>query len=218
MNNLRLSVTDLDSYVWFKHSEQEPDELMRRLRKEEPPSPEMQRGIALHKALELARTGDFLSLQADGYSFNVLGDIELPLATLREVKAEYPVKISPNLTVTLVGKVDVLHGLTIEDHKGTSRFDGSYGAENYFRTAQWKYYLSIFKANRFIWNVFVLKEVDFREYDVVDFHRFDQYRYVGMESECDDLLREFLDFLGIEQKEFLPEIETPLATLLKANQ
>ena len=213
MHNLRLSVTTLDSYVYFKGSDQETDVLMARLRGEEPPSPEMARGRALHKALELAEPGEFVSLKADGFDFNILGSVELELPEYREVKAEHPIVINPGLTVTLVGKVDALQGRTVYDHKGMGRFE----AEYLFDTFQWRWYLHIFGADAFVWNCFVLKETRPREFDVTDFHKLTQYRYPSMADDCLALLREFLNFLNIDKLRF-PKDDCPLATLLKANQ
>lgn len=212
MRNLRLSITDLDQYVYFRGSDQEPDELMRRLRKEEPPSPAMETGRALHTALELAQEGQYIALEANGYTFNVLGDVRLELPRLRELKAEESIYIDPNLSVTLVGKVDAVAGLTVYDHKTSSRFD----AERFFDTYQWKYYLEIFKAQTFVWNVFVLKQVGLTEFDVTEFHQLKQHRYIGMAADCAALLREFLDYLNVSQLAW-PQDECPLAALLKAN-
>jgi hypothetical protein len=212
MRNLRLSVTALDSFQWFKHSEQEPEDLMRRLRGEEPPSPEMARGRALHTALETAVPGEFVALEADGFAFNVLGSVALELPDFREVKAEYPIKIDNGLTVTLVGKVDAFQGRTIYDHKGTSRFEAEYLLD----TFQWRYYLEIFGADTFQFNVFVLKQIGLTEYDVTDFHKLRSYRYPNMREDCIRLLRDFLTFLDIDHLKF-PRNSCPLATLLKAN-
>jgi hypothetical protein len=186
---------------------------MRRLRGEEPPSPEMARGRALHTALETAVPGEFVALEADGFAFNVLGSVALELPDFREVKAEYPIKIDNGLTVTLVGKVDACQGRTIYDHKGTSRFEAEYLLD----TAQWKWYLRIFSADEFVWNVFVLKQIALTEYDVIDFHRLTQYRYPALDADCADILGEFLDFIQVSRLKW-PKDSCPLATLLKANQ
>lgn len=214
MRNLRLSVTDLDAYLFFKNSDQEPEELMRRLRREEPPTPAMATGSAFHTALEFAQAGTFIALEAEGYTFNVLGDVTLALPELRELKAEQPVYINPTLGVTLVGKVDAIEGLTVHDHKTTAKFD----SERFFDAYQWRFYLEMFKADTFQWNCFELKETGFKEYDVTGFHQLRQYRYPGMAADCADLLREFLEFLGISQMRFPKDQSVPLATLLKANR
>lgn len=211
MHNLRLSVSDLDQFVYFKNSDQQIDELMRRLRKQEPATPAMATGIAFHTALEFAQEGSYIALEAEGYIFNVLGHVSLDLPELRELKAEQAVYINPNLAVTLVGKVDAIDGLTVHDHKTSSRFD----AERFFDTYQWRFYLEMFKADTFQWNVFVLKQTGLTEYDVTEFHQLKQHRYIGMAADCADLLREFLEFLGIARMRF-PEQNCPLARLLKA--
>lgn len=212
INNIRLSVTDLDAYVYFRNSDQEPEALMQRLRKEEPPSPAMATGRALHKALENAEPGTFTALEADGLLFHVLGSVELELPEIRELKAETPIWINPNLGITLVGKVDAMHGQTIYDHKTTSRFD----AERLFDTYQWRYYLEMFKADVFQWNCFELNQVGLNEYEVFGFHKLRQHRYIGMANDCGRLLSEFLEFLGVSKMTF-PRPDCTLAQLLKAN-
>lgn len=188
---MRISVTDLDAYRrWREDEEAELETLLRQLRKEEPASEAMQAGSALHKALELAQPGDFFSLEQDGYKFIFDPCIELAMPEIREVKAE-KVYVIDGIPVTLVGKVDALHGTRVDDHKTTGRFD----AEKFLSSYQWRAYLSIFNADVFQWNVFEMAEQpEPKVYKVYAFHQFRQYRYAAMEADVIELLREFVRF------------------------
>lgn len=201
---MRASVTDLDQFLYWKQSEDMPiEELIGRLRKLTPPSPEMYAGIALHSALETATDGRFTHLEVNGlrFIFEIEGELQLP--EFREVKAE-KVQIVRGIPVTLVGKVDALHGRRVDDHKTTSRLD----FERYFAGYQWRYYLDIFDADRFRWNVFEIRE-DSKEpdtYIVHGFHQAEQARYPGMADDCAALLDEFVQFAQIH----LPERFGPI--------
>lgn len=148
------------------------------------PSEAMKAGTAFHKAMELASDGEYATLTANGYTFHMAGGtVSLPI--IRELRAfgRYG-----DLTVT--GQVDGLHGGVVVDHKTTSRFD----AERYLGGVQWRYYLDIFGANVFTWNVFEIKEVAPLEYRVAEPQTLTAYRYPEMHADCVNLARDYLDF------------------------
>lgn len=188
---MRCSVTELDAFRrWRVDEEAELEPLLRQLRKLEPPSEAMRAGSALHKALELAEPGAFGCLKADGYRFDFDAQVELALPDLREIKAEkvYMVGDEP---IVVVGKVDTLEGLKVGDHKSTSRFD----AERFMDAYQWRYYLDIFAADVFEWNVFEMAEQpEPQTYKVFGFHQLRQYRYAELQEDCLALLRDFVGF------------------------
>lgn len=187
---LRCSVTEIDSYLYWKQAEDMPiEDLLKRLRKELPPSREMLAGIAMHKALELAEDGCYPTLDMDGYRFVFENNIELALPAFRELKAERVYQIH-GVPVTLVGKVDAVHGQRVEDHKTTGRLD----AERYFAGYQWRFYLDIFGADTFRWNVFEMREHTDNVWIVYGFHPLEQTRYPGLERDCLDVLSEFTRF------------------------
>lgn len=147
---IRLSVTDLDSYLYFLRAEEMTfEQLLARLRGEEPPKPSMLAGRAFHSALEHASDGTVDQLRLDGYTFTFQVDAELPLPSIRELKGELRIATSSG-PVTLVGKVDALEGRTVRDYKLTERFD----AERYADSYQWRAYLMMFEAERFVYDVF----------------------------------------------------------------
>jgi len=195
---MRVSVTEIDAYRrWKADEEAELEPLLRQLRKLDAPSEQMLAGSALHKALELATDGALFKVEQDGFKFVFDMNEEIALPVMREIKAEkvYMVGGQP---VTLVGKVDALHGKRVEDHKTTGRFD----AERFMDSYQWRAYLSIFAADVFQWNVFEMGEqTEPRLYRVFAFHQFRQYRYAAMES---DLMQALADFVGFASV-YLPE-------------
>lgn len=194
---MRISVSDVDSFRYWRDSEDgDLSELLSRLRREAPATEAMVAGKALHKALELSPSGDFTELKSEGYLFTIETDCELSLPDIRELKATKEYAID-NLIVTLVGMVDAVHGKRVDDHKTTSRFD----AERFLDSFQWRAYLDIFNADHFRWNVFEMTQVAAKEYRVFGFHRLEQYRYPTMLEDIERDLTEFVRFARVH----LPE-------------
>jgi hypothetical protein len=194
METLRVSATDIDALRFYLYPpipemEIELDELLRRLRRQEPPTPAMLAGTALHKALENAAAGEFAGLAADGYTFSFDTDVELDLPAIREMKATREYRID-NCAMTLVGKVDGIHGRRVDDHKLTERFD----AEKYLDSYQWRIYLDVFGADEFRWNIFEARESAPQNYLIKAVHPLKMHRYPGMTSDVERQLRSFLDF------------------------
>jgi hypothetical protein len=194
---IRLSVTDLDSYLYWRGSEDmELDALLMRLRGEEPPTDNMLAGRAFHKLLENAgEGGEFFAAEQDGIRFDFAIDAEVSLPVIREMKAER-VLLTPSGPVTLVGKVDGLQGITVNDYKLTERFD----AERYADSYQWRSYLFMFGAKRFIYDVFVARFDADRVY-IHDYHRLPLCTYPGM---AEDVHREVCGLAEIVAK-YVPE-------------
>lgn len=192
---MRISVTSLDAYRYYRDNEDASlDDLLARLRRELPPTEAMMAGSALHAALEHAQA-DAEVLQADGYTFRFVADCELPLPAVRELKGEIEMQTSIG-PVTLVGIVDAI-GSEIQDHKFTARFD----AERYADSFQWRCYLHMFGAHRFVYNVFEGREVKPMSYDIHAFHRLPLFSYPGMREEVQREIDEFARFLDRHMKE-----------------
>lgn len=193
---IRLSVTDLDNYIYWRGSEdQDLNDLLIRLRGEEPPGPNMLASRAFHKMLEQSQGGELYKATAGEYDFVFAIDEDIALPQLRELKAE-KVLDTPSGPVTLVGKVDGLHGLTITDWKLTERFE----AERYADSYQWRSYLSMFNADRFVYDVFVCR-YDGPHVYIYDYHRLPFYAYPGM---ADDVYREVCGLAEIVAK-YVPQ-------------
>lgn len=199
MESLRLSVSDLDQYRYFlSHEEMEISELLARLRRQQPPTEQMAAGTALHKALELSKFGDYDTLQADGYTFQIECDAVIDLPMGRELKAtkEY---VIDGCIITAVGKVDAIHGARIEDHKMTGQFD----PERFLSGFQWRLYLDIFNANEFRWNVFEARpsKDDPMIYVIKSVHSLSMHRYPDMQS---DIHKELFGYLAFV-RQHMPE-------------
>lgn len=189
---IRLSVTDLDSMLYWRESEMEFDDLLRRLRGEEPPGQNMLAGRAFHALLENANEKDeWFAAERDGFRFDFAIEQEIALPQVRELKAEHVFQ-TPFGPVTLVGKVDGLCGLTVRDYKLTERFD----AERYADSYQWRSYLTMFGAQRFEYDVFVCRYDEERVY-VFDYQHLPLCAYPGMER---DVYREVCGLAEIVAK------------------
>lgn len=192
---MRISVTELDQLAYFRNSDMELSELLARLRRETPPTEAMAAGTAFHTILENAGECELDEVTQDGFTFRFELEAELSLPRIRELKLEKPYFID-GIEVTLVGKVDALNGKTVYDHKTTSRFD----AEKYMDAIQWRAYLDMFGADRFIYNVFEV--ADKQGVRVVrDFHPLTFYRYPSLPQDVFEALSDFVGFA----RQHLPE-------------
>lgn len=165
------------------------DDLVHRITTDEP-SEAMMAGTAFHKAIELAQDGEHDAFEANGYRF-ILPNAELALPAIREMRAygDYG-------ALTVTGQVDAIAGRVVFDHKTTGRFD----PERYLDGCQWKFYLDLFEADEFQWNVFVIKELEPQVYQVAAPQILKAYRYPGMRADCELLAADYLDFA----RKFLP--------------
>jgi hypothetical protein len=175
---IRVSVTDLDSMLYWRDSDMEFEDLLKRLRGEEPPGANMLAGRAFHKLLETATEGgEFFAAEVDGIRFDFAIDREIALPVIRELKGERLFD-TPSGPVTLVGKVDAMSAGTVTDYKLTERFD----AERYMDSIQWRAYLLMFDATRFVYDVFQCRYDPDRVY-VYEYHRLPFYAYPAMEAD-----------------------------------
>lgn len=191
---IRLSVTDLDSFLYWKGSEDmEFEELLIRLRGEEPTTDAMSRGRAFHSLFEHSTESDLAAVVIDGWDFQFELDVAIDLPPIRELKGEVVLSTAAG-PVTLVGKVDGMAGVTVTDYKLTERFD----IERYTDSYQWRSYLTMFKAQRFIYDVFVYREDrrDPRKLIVYDHHRLPFYAYPNMAVDVERTVGELADIVA----------------------
>lgn len=202
MLSIRISATDIDQLLYYREAdEMELADLIARLKHLMPSSEAMEAGTALHAALETAEPGDHPGLSHDGFTFSFECDADLDLPPIREMKAtrEYLVD---DVVVTLVGKVDAVHGKTIHDHKFTAKFD----ADRYLGSFQWRSYLEIFGADTFRWNIFEAHESAPKNYLIRNLHKLTMHRYPGMAETVERDIREFVVFA----RDHLPERFSPV--------
>lgn len=191
-------VSSLETFRrWRLDEDATVEDLIARLTTDEP-SEAMQVGTAFHKALELAEPGEYDTLSANGYTF-ILNDAAIALPSVRELRCS--AQYGP-LTVT--GRVDALYGKRVEDHKTTAYFTGDKYLEGY----QWRFYLDIFGADVFRWNVFEVKQIKDMTYSVGAPHILEQCRYPGLHDDCMALALDYYDFAAKYMPQHKPELET----------
>lgn len=186
-------VSNVEAFRKFEQDEEaEPQEFIQELLNGIPSSEAMKAGTAFHKALELADTdSEVMALEAEGYLFTFVGDYEIRLTPIRELRASktYMVDGQP---IVISGQVDCIEGLRIEDHKTTSRFD----PDRYLSGYQWRLYLDIFGANAFRWNIFEIIEGDQPYcYEVRAQHTLEQFRYPSLGPDCQAMVERFARFV-----------------------
>lgn len=181
---MRVRVSNIESFrQWREDEEASVEWLIDRILNSMPSEP-MRVGTAFHLALELAPPGDHSTLEADGYTF-LLPDAELEVPEIREIRGE---KDYDGLIVT--GKLDCMQGRRIDDHKTTSRVD----FDRYLAGYSWRFYLDIFGADHFRWNVFPIREVKDHVYQVEEPQLLEQFRYPALPMDCARLAAEFHEF------------------------
>jgi len=182
---------------WRLDDEQSTEDLIARLTDFQP-TEAMLAGTAFHRALELATPGDYATLSANGYTF-MLPDAEIALPDVRELRT-----FGSYGQLQVTGCVDALHGRRVEDHKTTA----SFRPDGYLEGCQWRFYLDLFGADVFRWNVFVITpvpKVD-KTYNVKAPELLEQCRYPGLHDDCMDLAAEFYTFAA----DYLPNHNTQL--------
>jgi hypothetical protein len=171
---------------WRVDPDQTPQDLVDWITAGEP-SEAMLAGTAFHKALELASPGEFGELTAEGYTFHFPDDCSIALPSVRELRCG---QHYGDLWVS--GQVDALYGKRVEDHKTT----GYFNADTYLEGCQWRFYLDIFGADVFRWNVFQVTPVrgKAKTYTVAPPQLLEQVRYPGLHDDCMRLAEGYLDF------------------------
>lgn len=189
---ITASVSDVDAFRRYQEDEEMGLlELLARLRKTEPPTEQMLAGTAFHKALELAGDGEFEVLSANGLTFSVECEIDLPLAPIREMSITKDYRVNGEV-IRIRGRVDELYGTEVVDHKTTGQFDPEHLIAGY----QWRLYLDMLSALSFRWNVFVITDVAKSPgfWRVTAFHPLRQYAYPTMRADIEALLLKFAQF------------------------
>lgn len=190
-------VSNLEAFRYWRGAEdQTVEDLIERLTSFTP-TPQMLAGTAFHAALEQAPYGEHDQLSANGYAF-ILPEGTLALPQVRELRAS---KAYGPLVVS--GCADIVVGRRVEDHKTTARFD----AERYLSGYQWRFYLDIFDADVFRWNVFEIRNTKGLIYEVADMQTLETYRYPGMHEDCAQLAADFYEFARVHLPDYnaLPE-------------
>lgn len=184
---ITASVLNLDSFRIWKDDEDLGIEWLRDRLLGTEETEQMRVGKAFHSALEAITEGEVGFIESNGYRFDFdWRNVELEISPMREIF------ISKQYGDVLVrGKVDSLTGPLVVDYKTTSQFDPDRLMNGY----QWRYYLDMTGADRFRWEVFVMKETDDpKVYLISDFHQLEQRRYPELEADCRKLALEYGKF------------------------
>jgi hypothetical protein len=185
-----LHVSDLETYRYWQDDEGATlEDLLRRLRHEEPPSDRMLAGAALAKLME--RGGPYADVEEqDGWRFVFALDAEMEQPDGNEVQGELVIE-TPNGPVTLVGHADMVTAPAVRDQKLTERFD----AERYVDSLQWRAYLLMFQRRRFVYDVF---ECSYRDRTVTlrELHRLAFYAYPNMRQDVERAVWELAAFVA----------------------
>lgn len=150
---MRVAVTHLEAFRLFRTQDWMTfDELMAQLTGYEKFDPLMATiGDAFHEALRRVDVGEHARLTAKRWRFNLSKvDGELALYSLRELRASKTYAVD-GTEVEVRGRVDGADGIAIEDHK--MKF-GTFDAERYADSVQWKLYLDMLGGQMFRYNVF----------------------------------------------------------------
>lgn len=193
---IRLSVSDLESYRYWKANEDSDlTSLLVRLSHQEPPTPEMKAGRAFARLFEEVGEEALSVREVDGWTFDFTQlDHEICVPPVREIKAEVPFA-TPSGPVTLVGKVDGLLGTQVHDQKLTERWE----AERYLDSLQWRAYLAMFDATSFVYDVFQGRYQG-RYITITDYHPMAFYSYPGLSA---DVQRAVVELAAVVA-EYLP--------------
>jgi hypothetical protein len=208
MPEMTFRVSQVDVFrAWEENPEADMGWLIKNLVSKEP-TEDMLRGTAFHAALETIGTGDVDRIDSQGFTFLFDGDYEIPLFPVREIR------VNKNYGgIVVSGQVDGIAGNHIMDHKAATWFD----AERYFLKYAWRYYLDIFKADRFTWYVWEMKETDEnRVFMVRDLHVIEQFRYPDLEKDCRNLALRLKEFAEQHLNKPPAKEETMLETLTKS--
>ena len=204
---MRVSVTDVDAYRYWRSHDLPLDNLRDRLLRKAPVTANLIVGRLLHSALERGGEGHLEQIHGDDGTvlrFELSAELELP--AMREIPLSREYRVAGR-TVELRGRVDGWDAYTVDDHKATSRFD----PEPLVESLQWRFYLDMTGARRFRWNVFTVQEPrparvprgtsELAEWAAADeptpwrvtaLDRLEQWRYPGMERDCVSALEEFV--------------------------
>lgn len=195
---LRIAVTTLESFAYWKDKEDATNEdLLREIAHVTPPTRNMKAGRAWAKLWERSTPGEFDVATEDGWRFVFDLDAAIYVPPIRELKIE-EVFETPSGPVTLVGKVDSFEGLTVRDQKLTERFEIE---ERYTDSIQWRAYLAMLKARRFIYDVFVGKYDDTDdEVRIVEYHPVPFYSYPNIRADVERSVCELAEIVARHQQ------------------
>ena len=190
-------VTDIDSWAWYKKLENmTAKELADRLKRKGLINNKMLMGTAFHSILENP-PDEIGTIERDGFPFEVLCDSEIILPQVREIRASKTYMID-GVEVILTGKVDGITHPVVTDHKLTFNFK----PENYLSAYQWRAYLDIFEADKFVYYAYHAREKG-GVVLITDVLEISVYRYPNMVDDLRRGISGFLEFVNANTPELM---------------
>lgn len=220
---MRLAVTAIESFrLHITEDWMTEERLLGDLLGVRQPTPEMEAGIAFEAMLcdpvgtALFRRGAALfghELQLTGVCAS--GDFQMRSEDVMQACAFIPELASPAAVWqvkpalvydghTVVGKVDLMHGLRQWDIKTTQ---GTVDPENYLDSCQWRFYLDMLAAKQFTYAVYKIAVAGDGTISAEPPALINQWPYVGLHDECRQLVGQFVGFLQAKGLEGHPRFQ-----------
>lgn len=209
---IRMSSTTIEQFRRWKHTEYDDFEkeleaearLLATIDKQPfEPTIQMMRGTAFDKIIENPPMyydgGKYTFLFANGLLVEFL-EADINFAVKKQLPGIWQQKYTKlydidGLMIEVVGVADMLYGNLVIDNKTTwSGFD----YDNYAASAQWRFYLEIFEADQFRYNVFEFRADRNDVIQLRDYHCFHFQKYAGLERDNLSLVAEFVRYLEIK--------------------
>lgn len=197
---LRISATLLESFrLWMTEDWFKEEDLIAKIKGEFQWTPKMRLGTAYHACLERPQRALSGYYEQDGFRFtgeaveSMLGHID-PSGVF-EVKTTKAILIAEPLfsEVILVAKCDHIVGSWISEFKTTL---DSFDAEKYMASVQWKLMAWLFDVTQITYHVALLTEDEQQnEIGLRSIESLNVFPYPALESECRELVRDFVDYL-----------------------
>lgn len=196
---MRISATTLESFRLFMQPYQDwmsEDELLATIRGQFVPNHKVNLGSAFGKVLEdpdryLAPGGFRLTVNGETFEFG--RDVMEPCLALIDRRGVFEAK-----AVTAYGPHDVvcqadhLLGGDLSEFKATL---GTFDADKYLASCQWRYMADAFKPQRITYRIFCLSEATNGVIELRSIENLPVYPYPALHQDCADLVREFASYV-----------------------
>lgn len=125
----------------------------------------------------------------DGYTFNG-NELDPYLARIERDGVFQAKMVKAYGQHEVVSKADHLFGTTLSEFKGTQ---SSFNIGRYLDAYQWRFMCHAFCPQRIDYHVFKLNDHGNTVIEIKGCERFSVYPYVGLEADCESLVRRFVD-------------------------
>lgn len=200
MKTCRLSVTDIDSFAWYKKIESmTADDMVDRLLRKAEQNEQMKIGQVFHDIMDNP-PNEIDAISRNGFTFLFECESTIIIPQVREIKTEKEY-IVDGIRVVLVGKCDGVTANQIDDHKITFKPN----PETYLDSFQWRAYLDMFGANKFRYLIYSARKKGHKStplIEIYDISELTMYRYQNMQNDLICGISDLLNFI----KEYAPKM------------